>query len=828
MIVYYDSDMQNDFDDLRFTDSEGNDLYYWIGEKENGEQANVLVRVPEVPPGHIDVHMFYGDPSAEDQSDFEMIFTWDDRTSPDVMISYKNYLEGAWDSDVDWGDNRFLVAWEERLGPEDLPNSMERAIYCVIHGRSYNEDGGDPRPSGDADIDIRVQTGYHAENPSVAYGHDKFLVVWEENPATIGDRFEADIKGAFVTLTSSGGTVSSPFTICDAPNLQVDPCAAYDSDSGKFLVVWEDARDSTNNYDVYGRMVTSSGPSGSDFQVAAGANCQDEPWVCSDGDGTFMVVYEDGSNPETGPFGLKAQRYDSNGNKVGSTVTIVSASSSKDHIFPCVSYCDNTERYFVAWNDADLSSGQWRGNIWGKILDKYGNTVFDNFIVQSGYNYIRTDVVPYLDTLFFISYDGVSDLWGKLVSSDGVVQTDEHMLSDGSSQWVDWNNLAVGNGKIMAVWEDERDQASEYADAFGSVWQIYRATGSSQVSYNIGDEKQIVTTAVITSKAISPGSIQEWEQFDATYSTPIGTIRFDILNEQGTQIIMSNVNPGRDISSIQDEAIRLKATFERSIPRDTPELDKWSVTYVGGDYDPPWTEHEITPASPDGDNGWYTVSVEVTLYAHDDVSPPEEIVTYYRINDGTQKIYSISNKPMVSSERPDNQVEYWSVDAADNEEIPHNIISGIKIDRTKPTVTITSPSWGVIEAGDVEVSGTVYESTQGSGVNRIEVYLNGGKIPDDQVEISANKDYFEWHFTAEGSETPSWLEVLRDIWAMPKIRSLGYQYDIEVRAYDNAGNMGNAYVTVSTPKVKSINLPLFELIQSILDSFPIIHQILFR
>ena len=48
IVVYYDSDMQNDFDDLRFTDSQGNDLYYWIGEKTIVEQANILVRVPQV------------------------------------------------------------------------------------------------------------------------------------------------------------------------------------------------------------------------------------------------------------------------------------------------------------------------------------------------------------------------------------------------------------------------------------------------------------------------------------------------------------------------------------------------------------------------------------------------------------------------------------------------------------------------------------------------------------------------------------------------------------------------------------------------------------
>ena len=214
------------------------------------------------------------------------------------------------------------------------------------------------------DMDIDISPGndnsYHAENPSIAFGGGKFFVVWEENPSgQPAQRYEIDIKAALVTTS---GQVTNRFTICNAQSLQCDPCVAYDSNSNRFFVVWEDARDSTNNYDVYGRIYTASGsPVGADFQVAAGANCQDEPWVCSDNQGNFMVVYENGYDPQTGPFSLEAQRYDPNGNKVGSTIPIASSSSSsRDHIFPSVSYCSQTERYFVAWNDADLAThGFW-------------------------------------------------------------------------------------------------------------------------------------------------------------------------------------------------------------------------------------------------------------------------------------------------------------------------------------------------------------------------------------------------------------------------------------------------------------------------------------
>jgi len=807
IIVYYDSDMQTDFRDLRFTDEEGNDLSYWIGEKINGESANVLVRVPDIPPGHTTIYMFYGDPAATDQSNFDMIFTWDDRTDPDIMISYKNYLEGAWDPDVVYGSGRFLVAWEERLGPEDISIPLpdyQRTLTSVIHGRTYNSNGGDPQPSGDADIDISdpAATACHKENPSIAFGDGVFFVAWEENPAyplQPATRYQINIGGALVT---PDGTVTSRFIICDHSGIQADPCVAFDSKNHRFFVVWEDARESTNNYDVYGRIYNVNGqPVSGDFQVAGGTNCQDEPWICSDDQGTFMVVYEDGYDPQVGPFGLLAQRCDSSGNKVGSVISIATGSSTVDNIYPSVSYCSQTKRYFVAWNDGDISinpgaRSSYSGNVWGKILDQYGNTVTNNFIVQAGDQYIRADVVTYLDTLFFVCYDGVSNLWGNLISSDGNVQTTGHRLDDGSSQKVDWNNLAVGEGRIFAVWEDERDQASNYADTFGSVWHIYHSTSSSDITYGIGNEKQIITQAVVVSKEIKPDALEKWEVFDAVYSTPIGNIQFDILDGTGTQILLQNINPGHDLSSITVKSIRLRATFSRTIPKDTPSLDKWSVNWIGSDYDPPWTEYEISPTSPNGENGWYTVSVEFTLYPHDDVSPSEDINTYYKINDGSEQIYNSNNKPRISTEKSNNKIEFWSVDDAQNEELPHKVVSGFNIDRTKPTVIIETPQSGIVPKGDVTVSGTIYESSSGSGIDKVEIWFQGGKIPENEITLSPTKDYYEWHFNAESTRR----YTLSNQGNQNTLKVLTNQYEIEVRAYDNAGNMGNAYVTVRCSK----------------------------
>jgi hypothetical protein len=196
------------------------------------------------------------------------------------------------------------------------------------------------------------------------------------------------------------------------------------------------------------------------------------------------------------------------------------------------------------------------------------------------------------------------------------------------------------------------------------------------------------------------------------------------------------------------------------------------------------------------------VSVEFTLHPHDDVSLPEEITTYYKINDGSQQIYNSNNRPRISAEQSNNKIEFWSVDAAKNEEIPHKVVSGIKIDRTKPTAIIVTPQWGTVPKGDVKVSGTVYESLLGSGINQVEIWFQGGKIPENEITLSPSKDYFEWHFTAQGTKT----YTMSTLGYQNNVQVLASQYEIEVRAYDNAGNMGNAYVTVRCSKSLSNQL----------------------
>jgi hypothetical protein len=788
--ITYDAQMQTDFDDLRFTTDDGTQLSYYTFNIVIGVSAEALVKIPTLALGQTIIYMFYGNPTALDQSSFASVFSWRERTSPDTMISFKAVAEGAWDPDVIYGSDRFLVTWEERLGPEDinlpLPN-YERTIPGVIHGRTYNVDGDDPVPDNNTDIDVSDPGSdtYHAENPTNAFGDSKFFVVWEENPANQPlNRYEADIKGA---LLSSDGEVSMRFTICSATGGQFEPQVAYDSYSNRFLVVWADSRYGTNDYDVRGRLYYSTGyPVGADFPVAYETNYQGNPWISADNEGHFFIVFEDGVDPAVGPFNLYAYRYDSNGNRIGSRITIAVGSSTVDYIFPAVSYNPNVERFFVTWNDGDVSvdpslRDSYDGNIWGKILGQTGNVIKNNYIIDLGTSFIRTDSVPYFTTMFFIAYDGTfsgnRDIYGRLIDSNGNVMTSRQELSDGSSQNVDWNDLAVGKNRIFATWEDERDLMSQYADVFQYVWRSEQTIGSSNISYSTGVEEELITAAQLMSISIEPEEFYEWRQFFFIDVEPSGSsLSYDIMDESGTIVLEGDVQNGENISDLTASCVRLRATFSRTSPQNTPLLDKWNISALtGNDVNAPMTEIMLDPAEPNGNDNWYTTPVIATFTVTDVDSDPQNITTYYNVNGFGVEEYDPANPPEISTNRDDNYIEYWSNDTI-NEELPHHRIEGIKIDTTVPMITLNKPSY-IILPGVAIINGSATDYASGSGIKQVKISLNEETIFD----MSYN------------GESPLWFE--RDFTA-----DLGETYDVYVEVWDTAGNKIEERRTVQCPE----------------------------
>ncbi|HVQ01364.1 MAG TPA: hypothetical protein VMT57_07600, partial [Candidatus Thermoplasmatota archaeon] len=432
--------------------------------------------------------------------------------------------------------------------------------------------------------------------------------------------------------------------VCNAAHCQADPNVQFDSVNNRFCVAWEDARAGYNSYDVWGQLYDSNGNTvGSQVDLTnSEANNQCEPWLAFDPiHQQYMLVYESGITADVGPFSVEARIFDKDLNQVGNTLTIATGSDNIDYNFPCVEFCQQTQRYLVTWNNGDISQDNWWGNVWAKIFDTSGNVVVDTFEIKSG-NFVRTCIVPYLSSSFFVSFNSKSAtndyglIWGKLVSSNGEVFPEDVQLSASTAAKAGWADMGVGNGKIFVGWEDIRVDYpypwNDMPDCFGNLWHL-NIPGGDEVTTTIGDEKELILNAQVTSIVIDPENLLSWYDFNASFQ---GTISFDVMNGAGDTVLIQGISPGQSLQSLNADPIRLRAHFTRTNPSYSPLLGNWAVRYIGQDEVAPVTlVKNITGTQ--GLNGWYTsesVTVWLTSYDLPEGTGSGVNHTYYTLDQG--------------------------------------------------------------------------------------------------------------------------------------------------------------------------------------------------
>ncbi len=721
-VINYDPDMDPDFEDIRFKhqDTPTNFLDYWIEDYTASSQVSVWVRVPELDTGTNYMYLFYGNPSASDESDFGAVFSnWEELWNIDEQISYHGNTEGAWDPDVSFdGSDEFMVAWEEGQAYWPLHNwgfkqEIRTSIY-VVDDDAHPPIVFDKRIFSDNEPENGGWTYYRNENPSIARGNGKWLVAWEHWAPTnsINDPQGAetkDIKARLISRSGNDITRGSVINVCNVVNCQADPMVTFDTENDRFMVVWEDARDSTNDYDIYAQLYDNNGVAiGNNKELCGDANSQCEPWAAFDSiNEQYFIVWEDGITPNNGPFRIRGGIFDQNLNTIWTGTIAEPASYPNDDIdynFPCVCFDKDSQRYLVTWNDGDISDEDWWGNVYGKIYDTSGNVKVNTFTIKNG-NYVRTDIVPYLSKSFFVSFDNNADLYGKIISFEGDLIGGDVQLTASSAAEADWGSIDTDGSEIFVAWEDLRfNYPYPYddliPDAMGNSWNLSIPSGND-ITYNVGEEQQLILNAQITSIEIDPENLESWHEFKESSD---GTISFDIL-DSNCNVILSEISSGQDLSSInptQYPSIRLRAHFTRTNPSYTPILYNWSVLYEGLDLEPPITWVQDIDGTQ-GYNDWY-ISQSVIVYL-DSRDYPEQTgsgvnVTYYTLDGGPTQIYDEDGGINLTTFAPDwwNNwiVNFWSVDNAGNPENnnkPENKIT-IKIDCKKPDAIITEPQQG--------------------------------------------------------------------------------------------------------------------------------------
>jgi len=202
-----------------------------------------------------------------------------------------------------------------------------------------------------------------------------FVVVWTSDGqdgsqwGVYGQRFD-----------SNGNKVGSEFRVnAWTTSAQHGPSIASLSNGG-FVVVWGSAGQDGSSDGVYGQRFDSNGNKvGSEFQVNTWtAGWQGTSFVTSLSDGGFVVVWESTGQDGSG-FGLYGQRFDSNGNKVGSEFR-VNTWTTGDQDIPSVSSFYNGG-FVVVWH-SNGQDGSGFG-IYGQRFDSDGSKVGSEFQVNT-------------------------------------------------------------------------------------------------------------------------------------------------------------------------------------------------------------------------------------------------------------------------------------------------------------------------------------------------------------------------------------------------------------------------------------------------------------
>jgi parallel beta-helix repeat protein len=139
-------------------------------------------------------------------------------------------------------------------------------------------------------------------------------------------------------------------------------------------------------------------------------------------------------------------------------------------------------------------------------------------------------------------------------------------------------------------------------------------------------------------------------------------------------------------------------------PIDENNCDNYPLMY-------PFGVDEVSPVTDDDYDGlWHSSNITIILTALDVQSGVAE--TFYRINDGAVESLSVNGQPCITTAGVNNTLEYWSIDSVDNEELPHKILTQIKLDNIPPTIESLSqtPKDSVSPDQPVKVSANITDS----------------------------------------------------------------------------------------------------------------------
>ena len=260
---------------------------------------------------------------------------------------------------------RFVITWRS--------NGQDGDNYGIF-ARRFDTAG---TPLGVSEFRVNATTTGNQSGPAVAYGpNGDFVVVWE----SLGQ--DGSYWGLFGRrFDSSGGAVGTEFPVnTHTTSSQRRPVVAVAPD-GTFVVVWQSFGQDGSSYGVFARRFDTAGsPTGPEFRVnAVTTGYQEDPDVAMDGQGNFVVVWQDWPRDD-GSFSVMGQRFDAAANPLGGEF-LANTFTTGHQLRPTVAR-EPSGDFVVAWASAPSQDGSSYG-VFAQRFDASGVRVGNEFQVNT-------------------------------------------------------------------------------------------------------------------------------------------------------------------------------------------------------------------------------------------------------------------------------------------------------------------------------------------------------------------------------------------------------------------------------------------------------------
>ncbi|MGF3584392.1 MAG: OmpL47-type beta-barrel domain-containing protein [Thermoplasmatota archaeon] len=315
----------------------------------------------------------------------------------------------------------------------------------------------------------------------------------------------------------------------------------------------------------------------------------------------------------------------------------------------------------------------------------------------------------------FTMYKWTYDITPSVSLEDGWISIQSTTAPDGA--WLLWAGSPEGN---LNMWQQGASPPQIAGDCAFNLSgtaspvppvQKYVAPGVQSISSIVSNEGTFVETGLTCYAEI-------WEYI----SSENGTIVYQ------DQVDNINLNPLGDEKACNFDSFNFENEgiyglfFNIPLSNDDVPNNNMKSLGIGVDATKPQSTHTLTPAAPDGLNGWYVSNVKVKLTATDPEvngvsSGVKEI--RYKIDGGAEQVYSTEFSVTTDGQ---HTVTYWAVDKVGNAESPNSV--SFKIDKTKPEITLEYEVTGGNQWTGWELTFTATATDEMSGMDRVEFYLN--------------------------------------------------------------------------------------------------------